>query len=141
MKKLILILGLFIAASSCSQNEENTKTENSIFGTWKLIAVNSNVGDGQNSWNSLKNGYSFSINKDGSFESTKYDDCNSGMINANNSTNILSFIFDCDKFYPCVENSNSCNEYFSFDKNNLILSASYQNCDEGCPQFKFEKIK
>ena len=128
-----------IAISSCDQTDNNKPTENSIYGTWKLTAVYSNVGDGQNNWNSIENGYTISINNDGSFESTKYEECNSGTIDLDNTLNIISFMFDCSNFYPCVDNSNSCDEYFSFDNGNLILSASYQNCDEGCPQFKFNK--
>jgi len=140
MKNLILLC-IALSLNSCSQNDENQKNENSIYGTWKLVAVYSNVGNGENEWNSVDNGYTYIIDTDNSFESTKYNECSSGKIEVNAITNTLSFIFDCNNFYPCEENSGICKEYFSIAKGNLILSSAYQNCDEGCPQFKFEKIK
>lgn len=141
MKNLIFLLSIVLSFNSCSQNDENSKNENSIYGTWKLVAVYSNVGNGENNWNSVENGYTYIINADNSFESTKYNECSSGKIEVNAMTSTLSFIFDCNNFYPCEENSDICKEYFSISEGNLILSSTYQNCDEGCPQFKFEKIK
>lgn len=141
MKNLILIFSLVITFSSCSQNDESKQTENTIYGAWKLSAVYSNIGNGQNHWNSVQNGYTILMNTDTSFESTKYEECNSGIFEMDTILNTISFIFNCNNFNPCEENSSSCVEFFSLDGDNLILSATYQNCDEGCPQFKFTRVK
>jgi len=136
---MYLIITVLFFFTGCSE-EETKQQENSIYGTWKLIEVYSNIGNGENSWNEVDVGYTYTMNIDNSFLSTKYNECNSGKFEIDNAKNTISFIFDCLSFYPCVNQSNSCIEYFSFQEEKLILSASYQDCDEGCPQFKFEKI-
>ena len=139
MKNMILILSMFFLITGCSE-KETKQQETSIYGTWKLIQVYSNIGNGENSWNEVDVGYTYVMNIDNSFVSTKYNECSSRKFEIDNAKNTLSFIFDCLNFHPCVNQSNSCIEYFSFQGNKLILSASYQNCDESCPQFKFKKI-
>lgn len=139
MKSMYLILSVLFLFTGCNK-EEAKQQENLIYGTWQLVEVYSNIGNGENSWNKIENGYTYLIKKDNSFNSTKYNECSSGKLEINNTLSTISFIFECTNFYPCLNQSNSCVEYFSFEGDNLILSSTYQNCEEGCPQFKFKKV-
>jgi len=46
MKKTILLLGLFVFMSSCSNDDSGVDTNADLIGEWKLIETNADPGDG-----------------------------------------------------------------------------------------------
>lgn len=141
MKKLLklgMIFCFVLTISGCSNDDENIKDENSIVGTWKLIEVYDDPGDGSGSWNSVENGYTYNFSLNGQFTSTRFSECNSGNYSIN--SNELTLDFDCDGFTTGIEDpEGTFIENYTFELNRIILVPTYLNCTEGCG-WKFEKI-
>lgn len=141
MKKLLklgMISCFVLTLFGCSNDDENIKDENSIVGTWKLIEVYNDPGDGSGSWNSIENGYTYNFSVNGEFTSTRFSECSSGNYSIN--SNKLTLDFDCDGFTAGIENpEGTFIENYTFESDRIILVPTYLNCDEGCG-WKFEKI-
>jgi len=141
MKKLLklgIIFCIILTILSCSNEDEKVENVNSIVGTWKLIEIYNDPGDGSGSWNSVENGYSYKFAVNGEFTSTRFSECSSGNYSIN--SNELTLNFDCDGFTAGIENpEGTFIENYGFESNTVILVPTYLNCDEGCG-WKFEKI-
>ncbi len=141
MKKLLKLgpISCFILAIlGCSNDDENIKEENSIVGTWKLIEIYNDTGDGSASWDSVENGYTYSFSLNGEFTSTRFSECSTGNYSMN--SNKLTLDFNCDGFTTGIENpEGTFIEDYTFESTRIILVPTYLSCDEGCG-WKFEKI-
>ncbi|MDB4289599.1 hypothetical protein N9887_00800 [Flavobacteriaceae bacterium] len=137
MKSMYLILTLFFLITGC--NEEDTKQqENSIYGTWQLTQLF--VVDGvDGSWQDIENGFIFTLNKDNSFSSNKYQECSVGNYFIDMNNNKITFEYNCSDFTPCESNSSKCVETFVFENQLLKFTPEYSSCIEGCGQ-RFKKI-
>ncbi|WP_176328520.1 MULTISPECIES: lipocalin family protein [Arenibacter] len=139
MKNIILLFTIIISFSSCSQNDENQKNENSIYGTWKLVEIYGSDGGNSPQWNPVNNGYTYTFNSDNSFASNRFSECSTGMYELTSSN--LTLKYNCDGFNTGIENPpGSFVENYVFESNHLILTPTYLNCDEGC-SYKFEKVE
>ncbi|MBE8725910.1 lipocalin family protein [Flavobacterium hungaricum] len=121
MKKIILLLFVIILQLSCSNDRENGTKENGIVGTWKLSE--GYVGDGtvNTKWIAINNGYTYTFKNDGTFTSTRFNDCQSG--NYTLETNLLTLDFDCAGFTTGIENTpGTFIENYKMEKGKIILS-------------------
>ena len=139
MKNIIFIIVIIISCHSCSQNNESEIEDNSIIGTWKLTSSYVNTMSGSSGeWKTIENGYSYTFNIDGSFESDRFDDCLQG--NYELSDVKLTLNYSCSNFNSGF-NENPIGtfiESYRIINNELVLSPEYILC-ENCA-FKFEKI-
>jgi len=134
---LLMILSL-VFFTSCNNDDENIKEENSIVGTWRLIEIYNDPGDGSGSWNSVDNGYLYNFSENGQFTSTRFSECSSGSYSMNSTE--LTLDFDCDGFTTGIEApEGTFIENYTFESNTIILVPTYLSCIEGCG-WKFEKI-
>lgn len=123
----------------CSPDDDDSKQQNDIYGTWKLIKVYENPGAGSGSWNSVANGYTYTFFKNGEFSSTRFNECTTGTFLI--ELNKISLVFDCEGFTTGMEDpEGTFIEEFTFDSNNLILKPTYILCIEGCG-WKFDKVE
>lgn len=144
MKNLILIFSLVVTVYSCSQNKENSHSENSIYGTWQLIERTANNYDGTiNNWEQIENGYKITFNEDFSYESEiSPSECNeisnsSFVIVNESSINTIEITINCNN--PDI--SFESKDYYTFeDSSHLILNPIEPACPEGC-SFKYKKIE
>lgn len=126
MKTLILILSIFTLFTGCAKVEE-IQTENSIYGTWKLIEQFD--GGSLTPIRKIENGETIIFNSQNSFSNSSIQ-CE-GNFGINNSIIEISF--------PCL--SNGLFKYsYSVDATELKLSDFPSTCDEGCYK-KYKKIK
>ena len=141
MKKSFLIL-LFPLFSqfffSCSKSEDTIKTsEFSLEGTWKLVAVFNDSGNGIGTWDSVDDGYSYTFFADGSFQSNRFTTCESGTYNL--IDNELKLIYTCPGFNTQIGNTeDTFIENITLETNAIILVPTYLDCVEGCG-WKFKK--
>ncbi len=130
MKRLTLIL-IFICLSCSSDTSHDS---NSLFGQWRLVEVKKGF---PSEWKSAEHSYTLVLNTDGSFTSTKFQECETGTFTYNE--NELSLIYDCLGFSAGIESPpGTFVETYNFDKKHLILTPKYMNCVEGC-SYKFKK--
>ena len=141
MKNMSLLFLLLFILSGCNDHENNRQQNPpSIYGIWQLIESYSDPGrTGEGKWIKTNDEYSYEILINGTFNSTKYNECSTGLYSISKEKKTISFTFSCDDFDPCEASSVLCNESFSFDNQYLILIPNYLQCDEGCAH-KFEKI-
>lgn len=137
MKKLIL---LFIILLHVSCNSDNEIKDKSLVGTWKLSEAN--IGDGGigTKWVAIKSSdsYTYTFKSDGTFTSTRFNDCRCGKYSL--STDLLTLDFDCPDFTSGIESpSGTYIENYKQENGKMILSPTYLSCIEGC-LYKFKKI-
>ena len=130
MKNLILLFSLILFFSSCSQNEEEKNSDNSIVGIWKLIEFYSSDGGSNPQWRTIENGYTYTFYNNDIVKSSKYE-CD-GAFSISNS--IVHLAFDCNN------SKINGNFDFKFIEKNLILTPNPNTCFEGCNE-KFMKIQ
>ena len=136
--KLGMIFCILLTIFACSNDDENVKEENWIVGTWKLIEIYTDPGDGIGSWNSVQNGYTYNFSVNGEFTSTRFSECSSGTYSINSDE--LTLDFDCDGFTAGIENpEGKIIENYTFESNKIIFVPTYYMCIERCG-WKFEKI-
>lgn len=138
MRTIILTLSILLSLTSCSDDDKNSQDKN-ILGTWKLIE--SKIGNGADAaqWTTVDDGYTYTFNEDGAFYSTRFSGCMTGRYELSNST--ITLDYDCPGFDIGIENpSGTFIENYVFENENIILTPSYMNCDEGC-SYKFVKIE
>ena len=89
MKTMIIILTTFFLFTECGQEEPEQQLDtNSIYGTWKLVALwLGNVGDADINWNTVNNGHTITFSNNMSYSSTEFTVCN-------NDENIGYFLFN-----------------------------------------------
>ena len=139
MKNIIFIIGIIISCHSCSQNNEIEMEDNSIIGTWKLTSSYVNTMSGSNGeWKTVENGYTYTFNIDGSFESDRFIECVRGSYELSDIK--LTLNYPCSNFDSgFYENPKGILiESYRIINNELILSPKYILC-ENCA-FKFEKV-
>ena len=130
MKSLILILGILLSLTCCSDDDNKTQ-ETNIKGSWKLIETYGSDGGSNPQWTSVDNGYTYTFNNDGTIISDRFT-CNGSYTLL--SSNQVTITFDCtDSQFNLMYN-------YSSENQNLILTPDLSNCDEGCGE-KYEKIE
>lgn len=136
--KIGILSLLTIAIIGCSSDDEKIEAEQSIIGTWKLIEVYLDPGDGSGNWSSVENGYTYNFLANGQFTSTRFSECSTG--NYVIDSNQLTLDFDCDGFTTGIEEpEGTFIENYTFESNTIILVPNYILCIEGCG-WKFEKV-
>ncbi|MBI6121465.1 lipocalin family protein [Salegentibacter maritimus] len=143
MKKLnLLILVIFSSAIfvGCEKEEISEKKPiTSIIGTWQLIEIYSDPGDGSGGWNSVENGYKYTFSSDNKFNSNRFTECTNGEYNIDSNKLILNY--ECEGFTAGIEDpEGTFVEELSFTANNIILKPTYLDCIEGCG-WKFKKLQ
>jgi len=133
MKNTLLLFLSFILVLSCSNDDDKKTTSNSeIIGTWKLIEVYADPGDGSGDFVSVESDKVITFNTNGTINSNA-DLCilfsDSGALSSGtfSETEMTITIADCDTSPSTV--------FFEIDGANLILSYV---CIEGC-QEKYSK--
>jgi hypothetical protein len=138
MKTLTLILSIFTLFIGCAKVEE-IQTENSIYGTWRLVETYNSSGAGDGKWLKVTNSYTYTFNTDGSFKSSRFPECLSGDYDLTSTQ--ITLKYGCVNFDSGITSPpTTFVENFSFEGSFLFLKPSYLNCDEGC-SFKFQKIE
>ncbi|AUS07068.1 hypothetical protein [Pseudotamlana carrageenivorans] len=138
MKLTILILCIFLSLTSCSDDEAKSQ-ENNFLGTWKLIETYGSDGGSNSQWTSVDNGYTYTFNNNGTFSSTRFTECTTGTYGV--SSNSITLVYGCEGFDTGIENpAGTFVENYVFEDENIILTPTYMNCDEGC-SYKFEKVE
>jgi hypothetical protein len=133
MKKLISLLALLFLILSCSNDDKVHSTN--IIGTWKLYQANI----GASNFNTVKDGYTYTFNTDGTFKSTRFTECQTGTYAI--SSNVLTLDYGCEDFTTSIESpAGTFLENYKLEKGYMYLSPTYLFCDEGC-SYKFSKIK
>jgi hypothetical protein len=133
MKTIIYLSVLFFGFSSCSKSDKNIVTNASIIGKWKQTELYTSNGGSSPAWQTVSNGYEIELLSNGTFTSTKYSECATGIYS-------ISVANEVNMTYNCVGFSNSYIEIVEkITDSQLVLRPSYQNCDEGC-SVKFEKV-
>lgn len=135
MKKLSLLLLFFILVVSCDSEDKTLEfTEANLTGTWKLVEAYADPGDGSGTFQPVSDGYSFSLNSDGTFTSERISECSSGTFSIKEKDKII-FNFKCPNYTETFVDT------ASFDGTMLVTSPLAPNrCFEGCGS-KFKKIK
>ncbi|GGW93564.1 hypothetical protein [Salegentibacter mishustinae] len=144
MRNIVLIFSILITLVSCSKNEKDNPTDNSINGTWQLIGRTANNVDGSpNDWEQVENGYKITFNEDFTYESEiSPANCNEidssiYLIENESELNIIETTITCINPEVFFQSTHS----YSFDKNgHLNLKPIEPGCPEGCT-FKFRKIE
>ena len=67
MKKLLLLLFVLTALSSCSSNTVEEFPDNPLVGTWQLVEMYSDPGDGSGSFMPVESGKTISFDNKGGF--------------------------------------------------------------------------
>ncbi|WP_217900268.1 lipocalin family protein [Lutibacter agarilyticus] len=138
-KKIILGLSIIftILLIGCD-NDDSNDNEKSIVGTWQLIEIYSDIGDGKGKWNSIENGYKYEFDSENRFTSDRFSECQSGTYTLNENELILDY--DCDGFTAGIETpEGTFVERITFESDKLIINPTYLMCVEGC-EWKFQKI-
>jgi len=139
MKSLVLLFSIVLSFSSCSQNDERENLYDSIIGTWKLTEVLSSDGGSNPQWVKIENGYTYTFNKDSSFISNRFDECQSGNFSISSDHLILNY--DCENFTTGIESpAGTFKENYININDEIILKPTYLGCFEGCGN-KFIKIQ
>ncbi|HKK12201.1 MAG TPA: lipocalin family protein [Flavobacteriaceae bacterium] len=124
----ILIFSLLLLMSSCDKGDD-TKSTDSIIGTWKLVEVYGSDGGSNAQWTPIDNGYTYTFRNDGVLISDRFS-CNGTF---EQSSEQLTINFDC------VDNQFNLTYNMSLMNNELVLTADSMNCDEGCAE-KYQRI-
>ena len=138
MKQILILFSLTIGLTGCSKESKTNNIDSQLTGNWKLVEVFGEEGAG-GTWASVEDGYTYTFKSNGSFESTRFDDCTLGNFIFEDD-NILSLNFSCEDFTTGLENQEGkLVENAVIESNFLILTPIYLNCAEGC-DYKFEKL-
>jgi len=131
MKAIILFLVLAAACTSQSEDDLEFNQEN-LVGTWTLTETLVDPGDGSGTFKKVEDGYSFTFKADGSFTSTRLQECQMGTYRIEENSKLV-FNYDCDDFTEVYEDT------ASFSGDDLITSPVFPSrCIEAC-QNKFRK--
>ena len=130
---LIFLMTLLLTTGGCTKDEhKDTKQENSIYGTWKLVETSGSDGGSEPTWSSVDNGYTYTFKRE--------------------SNNIISNRFNCDGEFTlpsentieikfnCDENQFSMSYSYELNKGELLLTADLSICPEGCGE-KYQMIQ
>ncbi len=139
MKKLLFIIITLIFSLGCTEQDTNSANpSNALLGTWQLIAVLADPGDGSGTFIPVDSDAIITFNADGSFVSS-HALCNSittdSTINTSGTYDITTMILLPDN---CSQLGDAAgfNIFFSLTEGELILSLP---CIEPCGQ-RFKKI-
>jgi hypothetical protein len=137
MKNVIsLILFISIVFFGC-ESEQVEQNEKSIYGTWQLYESFETDGV-EGDWIEVDNVYAYEISSNGSFKSSKFQDCNSGTFLLSEQT--ITFDYECENFTAGIESPPGSFSYlYALKDGQLLLTPNYLMCDEGCG-FRFNKI-
>jgi hypothetical protein len=132
MKNLLPLLMLSIFTVSCTSEEKTLEfNEANLIGTWKLVEAYADPGDGSGTYHPVPNGYTFTLNNDGSFTSERISQCESGTYRV--EVDRIFFIYDCPDYSETYE------DLASFEGSRLVtMPLSPLVCIEGCGS-KFKK--
>ncbi|MFC7357503.1 lipocalin family protein [Jejudonia soesokkakensis] len=135
MKKLSLLLLLSIFIVSCASEDKTLEfTADNLIGTWKLVEAYADPGDGSGTYQPVTNGYTFTLNSDGTFTSERISECESGTYSIQENAKLV-FQFDCENYSEIFVDT------AKFDGSKLVTSPlSPIVCTDGCGN-KFKKIK
>ncbi|ADF51927.1 lipocalin family protein [Zunongwangia profunda] len=126
--------------SGCDNEEYGMYEVDRIVGSWKLVEVYNDNGDGHGQWSPAENAYSYTFNEDGTFSSTRFSQCNTGNYSIQNDEIYLDF--DCNNNNRTIgigSTSSTIVEEVDYEGINVIFIPTYPACHQGC-RLKFEPI-
>ncbi|WP_318309105.1 lipocalin family protein [Flagellimonas crocea] len=140
MKKLFvhfLLFGLMVLSVGCDEsNGDNSTSQNSLTGKWKMTAAYISAG-GPQYWVTVEDGEEIEFFANGTFISSRNPECRTGTYVVEGEE--LSLEFDCDGFESVMENEEGLITYnIEFNKNEFLLSPTSILCIEGC-SYKYVK--
>ena len=130
---LILLMTLLLTAGGCTKEDhKDTKQENSIYGTWKLVETSGSDGGSDPTWSSVDNGYTYTFKRESNIIISNRFNCDGEFTQS--SENTIEIKFNCD------ENQFSMSYSYELNKDELVLVADLSICPEGCGE-KYQKIQ
>ncbi|MBK6265428.1 hypothetical protein JKA74_10305 [Marivirga sp. S37H4] len=132
MRNLTLtIIAAALALFSCKEEPVDLSL-NKLHGSWLLVESSYSIGDAQQRWQKIEGGYIYNFKNDGTFSSTRFEDCEGRNYSMDN--NVLTLVFDCEgDELEAVEAGNFYDGYLE------LSPISPTRCVEGCKN-KFRKI-
>jgi hypothetical protein len=119
MKKIVIVLAIIFTLFSCSENEQNIETENSIYGTWQLFERYNGLS--LLPFTAIENGEIKTFSSENKYKSSFHDKEGKFFIKGSIiEVSIPELTQDTIKFV------------FSLKDNILNLSSFPSSCDEGC---------
>ena len=154
MKKMILILTMFILSTGCKEEQQQLEEEQqqldttSIYGTWQFIEKFEHP-PGGTGWSEVENGFTLELKSNGSFVFNQFEECSTGRFQL--SSNEISFIYDCEDFEDFedflvhfvpvhLDTTSLIYERYKLNGSSIIvLKPGNYTCYEGC-SLKLRKI-
>ncbi len=138
MKYIYIIYSFLLICLFTGCSVDNAWNDKSLPGTWKLEAVNFSSGGEPRIWSAVEDGYTYSFRNDGTFSSTRFDECEQGTYIT--TANELKLDYGCEGFILGIEDTEGILvEELKFEGGYMILIPKYLQCIEGC-KYKFRKI-
>jgi|SRR5690606_4054886 len=134
--KFSILFFAVYAFLSCTNSDDGKKQETPLVGTWQLIEIYEDYGEGPNgNWNPVENGHFYTFRDDGTMISNRFD-CSNGVYEIEMNDNInqrrIFISFNCENsLHQGTLRMPFIDEY-------LILIDEI-SCDEGCAE-KYIKL-
>jgi hypothetical protein len=135
----IITFTILLIQLSCAKNDTSLDTlTNQITGEWQLTTRLIDSGNGP-IWVDIDDGYTYTFDRNGSFTSTRFTDCDYGTYSVNGDE--LNLIFGCPDFTVWFESPNDAFvDRIEFENNTtVILYPINPFCIEQCAT-RFTKI-
>ena len=134
MIKIVFVFGFLAIIISCINinNQAVNNSQNSIIGTWNMIGVYENYGQINPERESFTDGFNYTFNVDRTFYSNRFNCVNGTYILNNNNYVTVSL--------NCSGNQINLPYKFTLENDFLVITLDSNDCDEGCPEEKFERI-
>lgn len=137
LKISLLLLFVCVACNDSNENKEvfdDIISKETIFGKWKLTETSFSIGGPEQITRDVEDGTEYVFFEDGSFTSTRYDECSRGEYRINLEENELIVKYTCTDFTPNIVDENGEFVYYiGFkDSNSFTLSPRTVICTEGC---------
>jgi hypothetical protein len=133
MKTLFIVPLVLFTLLGCSKDSKKEEPTPAFVGKWQLIEVYTGGPPNPDSkWVQIDNGYILSLNKNKTFTTTQFTECNTGTFFV--TEEILTYKFSCGN------DDGTPDEFriYSNTENELIINNIY--CIEGCDE-KFKRIE
>lgn len=133
----MILLLITVWIFGCSDDDNGTNQETSIYGTWQLVEFFSHPPTG-NGWEEVENGFMIELKADGDFVSNEFDECQTGIFNTSNS--VISLVYDCEEFTAGYEEPEGTFSYdYRIENSTLELRPANFSCFEGC-SYRLRKV-
>lgn len=136
--KSFFILCLLLSLAGCEKKDAGSG-EASLLGTWILVETKVSDGGSPAEWMAVDEGYTYTFKKEGSFASSKFNDCVTGTYTITDDQLILNY--SCERLSGGIQSpQGGFVENFLLIGEFLILTPQYTVCYEGCGE-KLLRVK